>query len=459
MAKLIVEAGGSTRRFKLGDGTLTLGSGEGATLTLASEELADVHAEIEVSGESVVLRTRKGTMPPKVRGVAAKGDVKLGPGVKVTLGDVTLSLEGPAASAAPSRTQAASRGADKAGVRASSGRAKAEARPSSGRATRPRVQRRQPTVHGQSLPSWLIVVLILAVAGVGFLIFRSGAEGFSEEGFSAIASETRLQEKLAEADFRSGRKEIDKVKRHWNELDPTWHAKFRAFEEQVIELETEAELLSRNSDGDVYISKQLEGFLDDYLEVPSRPAARVFIKRINWFEKEYPRHPRLDWCSRMKERWRQTAALNEPASYEDVAFEVKTMTWSMPRDYKTAFALLDGFISGATGSDRAMAQALRTEHEGERREYFQDRLLQAKHEYGHESSQQKSSAVRWLTELVTKIGDDDMANQAASYLVKIPGVDGPIRGFYNSERHTYDALMENPIVRRYVEENDVLAGT
>ena len=444
MAKLIVEAGGSTRRFKLGDGTLTLGSGEGATLTLASEELAEVHAEIEVSGDSVVLRTRKGTMPPKVRGVSAKGDVALKPGVKVSLGDVTLSLEGSSSPATPKRPGAA--GA--AGVGSGSG---------SG--TRARVERRRPVVHGQSLPSWLVVVIILAVVGVGFLIFRSSAEGLDEEAFSPVASETRLQERLGEADFRSGRIEIDKIKRHLNELDPTWHAKFKRFEEQVVELETEAALLAKNSKGDVYFSKQLEKYLDKYLEVPNRPAARVFIKRVTRFQKEYPRHPRLEWCSRMKERWRNTAALNEPPSYEDVAFEVDTMTWAMPRDYKTAFALIDDFLAGATGSDRAMALALRAEHEGHRREYFEDRMLQAKHEYGHDSAEQKGSAVRWLTELIIKIGDDDMANQAATILVKIPGVDGPIRGFYNGERPTYDALMENAIMRRFIEGSNVITGS
>ncbi len=134
------------------------------------------------------------------------------------------------------------------------------------------------------------------------------------------------------------------------------------------------------------------------------------------------------------------------------------MTWSMPRDYKTAFKLIDDFVASSTGSDKAMAQALREEHEGTQREYFDDRMQQAKHEYGHESSEQKSSAVRWLTELITKIGDDDMANTAADVMVKIPGIEGPLRGFYNSERHTYDALFENAIVRRYIEANDVLAG-
>ena len=47
MARLIVEEGGKARRFKLNPGTLTIGSGESATLTLESSELAEVHAELE----------------------------------------------------------------------------------------------------------------------------------------------------------------------------------------------------------------------------------------------------------------------------------------------------------------------------------------------------------------------------------------------------------------------------
>ena len=39
-----------------------------------------------------------------------------------------------------------------------------------------------------------------------------------------------------------------------------------------------------------------------------------------------------------------------------------------------------------------------------------------------------------------------------------PGIEGPLRGYYNGERSTYDALVENAIVRRYIEANDVLEG-
>lgn len=448
MAKLIVEVGGTTRRFKLGNGKLTLGSGQAATLTLDSEELAEVHAEIEISGDSVQLRSCKGTMPPSVRGASVKGDVKLAAGVRVTLGDVTLYLEGDAPEAggpapAPRRQGAAAVSPRRQGAAGGS---------------RARVQRTRPVARSQSLPSWLIVGIVLAVAGVGFLLVRSGAEGLDDEAFSEVASESRIQAKLAEADFRSARKEIDKVRRHWNEIDSSWHAKFERFEKEIEATEEKAKLLSKNSQGSTYFQKQLENFIDNYLETPNRPAARILLKRISWFEKEYPLHPKLEWCRRMRDRWRATAALNEAATYADLAFEVKTMTWAMPRDYKTAFRLIDNFVADSTGSDKAMAEALRQEHEGTQREYFEDRMLQAKYEYGHDSGEQKASAVRWLTELITKIGDDDMANKAADVMVQIPGIEGPLRGYYNGERSTYDALVENAIVRRYIEANDVLEG-
>lgn len=455
MARLIVEVGGTTRRFKLGDGKLTLGSGESATLTLASEELAEVHAEIEVSGDQVTVRTRKGTLPPKVRGVDAKGDVVLKPGTKVVLGDVTLSLEGDAPAAAPTARPRA----DKAATARSGGRAAApRGGGAGGGGTRARVQRSRPSSSSQALPSWLIVTLILAIAGVGFLMFRSQAESLDDEGFSAKASQVRLEKVLGDSDFRSGRKEIEKVKRHWDELDANWRTVFAGFEKRVEEAEEEARLLAKNAQGDPFYQSQLANYIPKYLSTPSRPAARVLLKRINWFEKEYPRHPKLDQLRKWRERWRATAAMNEPANYDDVAWEFETLTWSNPRDYKTAFALLDGFLVNATASERARGEALRAERIGQRKEYYDEELLQAKHEYGMDSGEQKAKAVRGLTELITKIGDDAMANQAAEIMVAIPGIDGPIQGYYNYERWTFDALMENGIVRRYIESNKVVEG-
>ncbi|MGK0218549.1 MAG: hypothetical protein ACI9HE_002043, partial [Planctomycetota bacterium] len=67
--RLILEENGETRRFKLNQGTLTVGSGESCTLTVQSEDVADVHLEIRVDGEDVIVVPRKGVGPVKVGGI------------------------------------------------------------------------------------------------------------------------------------------------------------------------------------------------------------------------------------------------------------------------------------------------------------------------------------------------------------------------------------------------------
>lgn len=68
MAKLIVEEAGAQRAFRLGDGVVTIGSGEGARLKLSSADVAEVHAEIELTGGTIRLRPKPGVTPPQRRG-------------------------------------------------------------------------------------------------------------------------------------------------------------------------------------------------------------------------------------------------------------------------------------------------------------------------------------------------------------------------------------------------------
>lgn len=448
MARLIVETGGVTRRFKLGEGKLTLGSGQAATLTLDSEELAEVHAELEVSGDKVTLRTRKGTTPPRVRGREASGEVILKPGVPVSLGDVTLSVEGdaPPPSAPPGRSPSRS------GARAPrAGRAR------SGDAGRPTVQRTRPRADTRSLPAWAIVLMILVAVGIGIALFRHQAGEMAEEGFDPKASQVRVENRLDDADYRGAARAMEKVDRNWDELDESWRRIFEGYRKQIDHAAERAELMSRNTQGTQYLQSQLENFVDEYLDEPNRPAARVLLKRIAYFKERFPLHPGIDWCNRMAGRWRSVAEPSEPPTFEDVAFEVKTMTWAYPRDYVTAFAILDEFIADSSGEARRKAEALRKEHEGERREYFEDRMEQAKYLFRHDTDEMRGKAVFWLVQLVTKIADEQMANEAAEVLVDIPGVDSPLRGYHNEQPEVFEALMRNPVVRRYVEENDVLA--
>ena len=57
MVRLIVEEQGARRAFRLGEGTLKVGSGAAAQLRLQSGDVADVHAEIDWKDGVARLRT------------------------------------------------------------------------------------------------------------------------------------------------------------------------------------------------------------------------------------------------------------------------------------------------------------------------------------------------------------------------------------------------------------------
>ena len=466
MARLIVVAGGTTRRFKLGDGKLTLGSGEEANLTLESEDLAEVHADLEVSGDTVTVATRKGTTGATVGGRRASGPVQIGPGKSVSIGDVKISIEGDAP-AAPAKTGSARAGAKPAAAKAGSGRASA-GRASAGRASagpasaprparadspaaRPRVER-HAVERKEGLPSWLIVLGILVVAGVGFLLFRSQVDSMDEEGFSAKASHVRLEGLMREGDFLGADRELKKVRGHWNELDQSYKTIFEAYEKDIEKDTQRATELERNSQGDPYWNTQLSKYVDRYLDPPNRPAARVFIKRIDWFMQEYPLHNKLQWCTDYRARWAGLAAMNEPNTYDDMAFEVKSLTHAMPRDYKLAFQVLDEFSLRAEGSHKAMAETLRAELVTARQEYHLDRMQQAEYYF---KSNEKGKAVSWLTQSVIKLGDVAMENEAAEILVALPGVESAIQGYCNQQQDIFEALKRNKVVAAFISQHDI----
>ena len=77
MARLILEEGGQRRAFRVNEGKLTIGSSESCTLTLASPDVAEIHAELEVHGEEITLRPRPGVTPPRVLGKAVSNPTRL----------------------------------------------------------------------------------------------------------------------------------------------------------------------------------------------------------------------------------------------------------------------------------------------------------------------------------------------------------------------------------------------
>lgn len=429
MARLIVEAGGKARRFRLNEGEITIGSGEGATLTLPSAGLAELHADLVYSGDRAVLRLRRGVAPAVVGGVKRSGEITLEPGVAVRLGRASITLEGedapaPAAAAAPAQPGA----------------------------TRARVRRTQKRTIRKSMPSWLIVVLILSAVGVGYKIFESYSADAVERGFSVKASEYRIQEAIREENFAAIFEELELVDQQ-ADLDPEWKKRFEEHRRKAQEMQADAEQRVRNVKGNPIWETQLQRFVDERLSTPNRPAARVFLKRIDQFRKDFPGHPQLGWCDRMADRFRAVAAMAEPPTFEDVAFEVKTLTWAMPRDYVQGFAILNDFVEDASPADRDKALALIDELEEQRVEYFDDRMQQAKYLW---EGGQHGEAVEWLVQLVIKIGDEEMADDAARRIAASPGVEKALKGYRNDRPEVFAALMENEIVRKFAKTKGVL---
>ena len=93
MTRLIVDDGGARRAFKLNDGRLTVGCGEGATLRLTAEGVAEAHADLVIAEGRVRLAPRPGVLPPLVAGVPARGEIELKHDAAVKIGGATLTVE------------------------------------------------------------------------------------------------------------------------------------------------------------------------------------------------------------------------------------------------------------------------------------------------------------------------------------------------------------------------------
>jgi len=453
MARLIVSEGGQARRFKLNPGTLTIGSGESATLTLESGDLAEIHAELEFDGERAVLRVRPGVTPASVQGRKVSGELKLKPGVSVKLGGVQITFEGDAqASAAVAKTAGARAGSRTRATGSTSGRTASGA--ASGASTRSpgRVEHQRRTITRSAIPTWAVVTMILAAVGIGLIAFQKFAVSSAEQGFSAKASQVRLDKMKQEHDYLGMISHLDAIQDAPKSAD--WTKIFEDYRAEAEADQNRARLLALNVHGNTYVETQLQSFVEKYLKKESRPAARILLERIAGFREKYPLHPELDWCGRMERRYETVANLASPPTWEDLDFRITTLTWAMPRDYRQAFSRIERFLNDASTGDRDKALALIDELETAREEYFEDRMQQAKYLW---EGGEKGKGLEWLVQLVIKVGDPDMAANAARQIVAMGADVVPaLRGYKSTRPGDFELLMELEILRNFAAENGVL---
>jgi len=446
VTRLIVEEGGTRRGFKVGDGVLTVGSAEGAGLRLQSSDVADFHAELGVEDGRVTLRPRPGVVAPKIGGVPVTGAVELKHQVPVQIGSAVLMVE---YADAPARPQPVVRkGAP--GARAGAGGA--APRRSAGRVDE-KGERGSPRYRSKKTGPWVplaifagvVAALALFVVFVGPLLLGE-ADPIFEPGVRVNRARTMLAKHLHEDALA----ELDAIPAGI-ELEP-------AFQKQIDELRVEIgasieriALADHNMRGNVWLQTQLKNFESKRLAGKGDPPKiRVFLKRCDEFEAEYPQHPDIVWVQRMRERYAGAVDLTQPPTFEDIEFEIEALTWADPRDFKQAFQILDAYVDSAGADDRARALALYDKKLAQRDEWFEDKMQQARWEFERDKL---GISLAWLIRIVIFTGDDVMAEAAAQELVKFPDLVPRLRGYRRQSPEKYELLARQPTIADYVRDN------
>lgn len=443
MARLILEEAGQTRRFQLHEGTVTIGSGEGCTLRLTSPDVAERHAELEFQRGTATLRLRRGVTPARVAGRSVSGEATLAHAVPIEIGSAKLRVEYEDAEraslverrSAPGAPGAAAPAAAGPAVRAPRGRASTRARTRSARAR-------------GGFPTWLVLVLLLGAAFVAYKFMGGAVLDTTERGFSPDATLRRAQAAMREGDVVGAMKEVERAE--GEELSEEWRREFAAVRQQAATAQADAEVRERNRHGTEYFDTQLERFESSYLSSTPEPAEiRVFLKRLAYFRSQWPDHPKIPWVDRMEARYGELVDLTAAPTFEDVEFEVKSLTWAKPRDYQQAFEILQRYIDRAEGDDRQRALELYDEKAKERDEFHVDRLQQAKYDWERGN---RDDAVRWLVNQIVYQGVEAHENQAADILVQLPGIDGYLRAYQRDLPDKFERLAQNPIVAGKIDE-------
>jgi len=295
-------------------------------------------------------------------------------------------------------------------------------------------------------PVGLIIAGIFLGLGVLGWAFMSGvnkpnsattmiaaAEKAYAQGFGSTDVETKLR--LAEADSSMSAEQRVQIK------DLRQRLKVR---------DAEVALATHNILGTTYMQKKLKNYSDRYLTgKPDKPKARVFLQRCVVFKQRWPEHPEMDWVERQERRFAGFVSLSDAPTFEDVAWEAEALTYAKPRDYKMAFDALDSFMATASGDDKTLAANLKKTMEADRKEYHEDRMLQA--EYELKENTDEAAAVQWLVWGVIGMGDQDMSDEAAKYLLNMPSVDAYLRGYRTKQPLVFERLKTYPMIKAQID--------
>jgi len=464
MAKLILEEAGARRAFRFKEGKLTIGSGEGCTLTLESPGVEELHATLVIKGGRAVLSTAAGAEPPRMNGRPVAERVELPADCSFTIGDAVFEMS--ADDDAPAKPAAASGGAKRPAVRKqaasttkSSTRAPARkpaVRAAADREDRPeRVSARRREVKA-GMPTWALMLLLLG--GAAGLVFGVKAF-FDSSNVATVDPSVQLNEAakaINNAQLLAGATHLDKFDMVADKASEDQKSKARELRKVLADLEklsTRQGVLDRATQ---VLDAKLKGFVDDRMSgnMANRPKARVFVRRCREFRRLYPDHPDIDWVKRYEARFAELAQLDEPATLEDLQYEVETCTWTATgRRYDRVFEAIDEFLEYAEGGEREVALALRDEKLAEREAHQIDRMQEIRYRW------EKGETGKAMAHFVYHLkwwGDEDMENEIASEITKLGGFSDWLKNFKKHSPEDFEIIVKNKYVREVAQRDGLI---
>jgi hypothetical protein len=447
MTQLTVEESGVRRSFRLGHGTYDVGSGEAAVLKLGGPGVAEVHAELEIGGQGVVLRPKPGVIPPLVDGVPVRAATAVKPGQTIAIGESKLRLEAESSAPAPTRPAPSPPARP-----APPARPPASARPAAPKrpAAPSRGARAEGAARGDSKRGLWTALIAVAIVAVGAFVIKSLLAKAPSSSMGPGPMLAEAERNLAEGDTHKARQRVDALIAR-TDLTP-------AQQQQLATLKSRLEATQQGTQeqldlmgADNFLENQLKDFLKNHVgETAARPQVRVFLMRCEEFKQRWPKHPEMDWVDRQMRRFQGMVNLNSPPTWADVEFEVKALTWASPRMYATAFAVLEKFAASADATDKLKVEQLVASKQQERAEWFADRMQQARYEF-EKNNLPKSVGI--LFGIIVYCGDAGMANEAASQFLKFEDPSSWLRGYRKEKPDSYEALAKHPLIAEHLKKN------
>ena len=459
MVKLLLQESGTVRAFKLGDGVLRIGTGEQASLRVESREVAELHFELEVSGERATVRPMAGVTPPKVNGEVQAAESSIGFREPVQVGGVTLwidaddssSTTAPIVAAKPSAT--AIPGAGGKGPSNIKGHFPPVAKgPKKGtkanyRGTKRVVESQRKTIK-RGLPNGVLIGGPLIIVVIAFMLFRKGVEDSNKQGIYSVSEMLDVVEKkLNTMSIRDAEAELTRIKPEMERSEDD-EARIAAIQQRMLSMKAEAFEIQANLAGTKFLDTYLRRYEQSHLKGdPSHARIRMFMMRIKEFRERWPTHAGMEWIDRVSKRFESSVDLSQAPSFDDVVWEIKFIDVGENRNFKKAFALIAGLYSQTAEGDQGKIDRLKARVVQARDEHYQGRFDKVEDVLKFYDSVTKP--VFWLLHLVLWCGDEGMAEKAAYRLISLGGADACLRGYEEHRPDLFMQIMEHPVIHEY----------